>query len=123
MAEVVGARGLNDVTAIPIQSRSGQPLARISRMGAVERIKKAFRETHNSLKLLKTAKSCKFWDQRYQILSKTHDFAGEAISFRFALFWFRPRRRIPSWDKRRDRSAPSKIWKTPRLAKNPFSAP
>jgi hypothetical protein len=53
------------------------------------KIEKSFRETPRPLKSLKTAKSGNFWDQRYQILSKTHDFAGEAISFRLASFSFR----------------------------------
>jgi hypothetical protein len=43
---------------------------------------KSFRETHNPLTNLKTAKSGNFRRPRYQLLSKTHDIAGETISFR-----------------------------------------
>jgi hypothetical protein len=49
----------------------------------------SLRETFRSLKSLKTAKSCDFRVQRYQALSKTHDFAGEANSFRFRRFSLR----------------------------------
>jgi len=45
--------------------------------------KNRFAETLNPLKNLKTAKSGIFRAQGYQALSKTLDFAGETISFRF----------------------------------------
>jgi hypothetical protein len=48
---------------------------------------KSFRETLNPLKSLKTAKSADFQAQGYQRLSKTRDFAGETISFRFRFVW------------------------------------
>jgi hypothetical protein len=51
--------------------------------------KKSFREMFRPLKSLKTAKSRDFRAQQYQEFSKTRDFAGEAISFRFGGFPFR----------------------------------
>jgi hypothetical protein len=50
---------------------------------------KSLRETLSPLKSFKTAKSGVFRAQRFQRVSKTHDFAGETISFRFWLFSFR----------------------------------
>jgi hypothetical protein len=50
---------------------------------------KSLREMLNALKSFKTAKFANFWAQGYQGLSKTHDFAGETISFRFRFTWFR----------------------------------
>jgi len=47
------------------------------------KIEKALRETLNPLKNLKTAKFGVFGTQAYQRLSKSRDFAGETISFRF----------------------------------------
>jgi hypothetical protein len=44
---------------------------------------KAFRETLNPLKNHKAAKSGPSGAQGFQELSKTRDFAGETISFRF----------------------------------------
>jgi hypothetical protein len=49
--------------------------------------KKSLRETFSPLKNLKTAKSGIFRVKGYQALSKTHDFAGETISFRFRFTW------------------------------------
>jgi hypothetical protein len=46
------------------------------------KMKKSLRETLKALISLKTAKSRDFRTQRYQALSKTRDFAGEAISLR-----------------------------------------
>jgi hypothetical protein len=51
------------------------------------KFEKSFRETLQPLKNLKTARSGNFQAQGYQGLSKTHDFAGEAISFRFRFIW------------------------------------
>jgi hypothetical protein len=47
---------------------------------------------------LKTAKSGDLRAQQYQGLSKTLDFAGETISFRFLVFSFRAKSKIRSWD-------------------------
>ena len=62
---------------------------------------KLFRETLKPLKSLKTAKSHSFPAQGFQALGKTHDFAGEAISFRFrfvcARLGFRAKCRGVSW--------------------------
>jgi hypothetical protein len=44
-------------------------------------MKDSVREMLRPLKSLKTAKSRDFGNQRYQGLSKSHDFAGEAVSF------------------------------------------
>jgi hypothetical protein len=44
--------------------------------------KKTLRETIKPLISLKTAKFGASWAQRYQGLSRTHDFAGETNSFR-----------------------------------------
>jgi hypothetical protein len=51
------------------------------------KFEKALREMVNPLIFLKTAKSRVFRAQGYQGLSKTPDFAGEAISFRFRFVW------------------------------------
>jgi hypothetical protein len=86
-------------------------------------MKKSLRETLRPLKSLKTAKSSDFRAQRNQELSKTHDFAGETFSFRFASSSFRAEREIPFWESRHGGGLEaSKIWKTPRLAKNPCPA-
>jgi hypothetical protein len=79
------------------------------------KIKKSLRETHRPLKSLETAKSSDFRTQRYQELSKTQDFAGEAISFRFAEFSFRGGGAAGG-------SEASKIWKNPLLQKKACSA-
>jgi hypothetical protein len=65
------------------------------------KMKKSLRETLKLLNSLKTAKSRDFRDQQYQGLSKTHDFAGEAISLRLGFVG----------ESRRS----SKIWKMPQL--------
>jgi hypothetical protein len=75
---------------------------------AAAKLEISFREMRRALKSLKTAKSRDFGIQQYQTLSNTHDFAGEAILFRFG--------------KQGSRRLGAKIWKTPRIAKNPFSA-
>jgi hypothetical protein len=51
------------------------------------KFEKPLRETLRPLKSLKTAKFADFRTQGYQGLTKTHDFAGEAISLRFGWFW------------------------------------
>jgi hypothetical protein len=58
----------------------------------------SFREMPKALKFLKTAKSNNFWTQGYQRLSKTHDFAGETISFRFRFTWASFSFRAKSWE-------------------------
>jgi hypothetical protein len=63
--------------------------------------KMSFRETLSPLKSLKTAKSLHFRTQRYQMLSKTHDFTGEMISLRFGFAWKGGARRAGA----------AKIWK------------
>jgi hypothetical protein len=80
--------------------------------GCEAEIEKPLRETDKLLKSFKTAKSSDFRTQRYQRLSKTHDFAGETISLRFARNSFR---RVGGVTR-------AKIWKTRRIAKNPFRA-
>jgi hypothetical protein len=66
---------------------------RLAEVDSVQKAEKSFRETLNPLKSLKIAKSEVLGDKGYQPLSKTHDFAGETISFRIASlglrFWFR----------------------------------
>jgi len=47
---------------------------------------------------LKTAKSGDLRAKEYQGFSKTLDFAGETISFRFPVFSFRAKSKIPFWD-------------------------
>jgi hypothetical protein len=60
--------------------RSAALLGTRGRLGRATKWEESFRETLRPLKSLKTAKSRNFRPQRYQALSKTHDFAGEAFS-------------------------------------------
>jgi hypothetical protein len=55
----------------------------MGKAASAQRKGKSLRETLKPLISLKTAKSVGFRAQRYQQLSRTRDFAGEAISFRF----------------------------------------
>jgi hypothetical protein len=77
------------MSAIACHPRRRRSFAPISHSQLMKKIKNPFRETPSPLKSLKTAKSSYFPTQRYQLLSKTHDFAGETFSFRFAPFSFR----------------------------------
>jgi hypothetical protein len=90
--------------------------------GQIGEEKKSLRETFSPLKNLKTAKSGIFRVKGYQALSKTHDFAGETISFRFRFTWacFSPLA-ILGQERRADRRC-SKIWKPP-IVVNAFFAP
>ena len=72
--------------------------------------KNSFRETLKLLKSLKTAKSRDFWVQGIQWLSKTHNFAGEAISFRFGFVWASRERKFPFWDASDGQIGRQKVW-------------
>jgi len=81
----------------------------VSRVGD-GKSKKSFRETPKLLKSLKTAKSRDFWVQGIQWLSKTHDFAGEAISFRFGFVLASRERKFPFWDASDGQIGRQKVW-------------
>jgi hypothetical protein len=106
--------------AIATYPRRRRFFAPISLSVLVKKIKKSFRETLRPLKSLKTAKSGNFCDQRYQILSKTHDFADEAISFRLASFSLRRRLGIPSWRERAQPGRDRKNLENPSTRENSY---
>jgi hypothetical protein len=88
--------------------------------GGEAEMKKSFRETHSPLKSLKTAKSGDFRVQRYQRLSKTHDFVGETFSFRFARLSFRGNSAIPIWRRRAPPGRSLKSLENPSTRQNSF---
>jgi len=63
------------------------------------KFEKSFRETLKPLKTLKTAKFGVLRAQRNQRFSKSRNFAGETISFRFGFVFASRERKIPFWDR------------------------